>query len=162
MAKSSAPTTIDNNTGAVAVQGISRTDIASVQSFEAAFELALAHFGEIVSSTELGDGFTVVDKKDIVGKAMLILGWEPGKNEKFGPFTIVRAITRTNEKILFVDGSSGIKEQLQVFENLTGRAGGILAETGLRVSNYTYTDDKGEERPASTYYIDVAAAGTAA
>lgn len=147
-------TTVSKTTKDVVAQPISRVDLASVTTFEQAFALAEATYGEIISSEELGDGFAVVEKSSLVGVPFLILGWEAGKNEKHGPFTIVRGITKDNGKVLFVDGSTGIKDQLAVFQQVSGRTGGLLAVDGLRVSNYTYTDPAdGKDKPASTYYI---------
>lgn len=151
---------VTDTTKDVVVQPISRVDLAALTTFDQAFALAEATYGEIISSEELGDGFAVVEKSSLVGVPFLILGWEAGKNEKHGPFTIVRGITKENQKVLFVDGSTGIKDQLAVFQQVSGRSGGLLAIGGLRVSNYTYFDAEAQkDKPASTYYIAESVAG---
>lgn len=145
----------ETTTKDVAVQPISRVDLAALQTFDQAVGLAEQAYGEIISAEALGDGFAVTDKRLLVGKPMLILSWEDGKNVKFkgNGFTIVRAITKENDKVLFVDGSTGIRDQLTVFQQVSGRTGGLLAEHGLRVSEYEYTEEDGTVTPAKTYYI---------
>ena len=88
---------VTETTKDVVAQPISRVDLAALTTFDQAFALAEATYGEIISSEELGDGFTVVEKSSLVGVPFLILGWEAGKNEKHGPFTIVRGSTKENQ-----------------------------------------------------------------
>lgn len=152
-------TTVSDTTKDVVAQPISRVDLASVTTFDQAVALAESAYGEIISSEELGDGYTVVEKSSLLNVPFLILSWEEGKNVKFendgkpAGFTIVRGVTQNNDKVLFVDGSTGIRDQLTVFQQVSGRSGGLLAKFGLRVSEYEYTDAKGKKIPAKTYYI---------
>lgn len=108
----------------------------------------------------LSDGFEAVDnKRDLVGKDMALLSWTFSHSDKFdGEFVTVRAITTDNRKVRFSDGSSGIYAQLRELTTRREAEGhpypqGALICNGLRVSDYTYQDDKGKKTAASTFYI---------
>lgn len=137
----------------VAVQGFTFEALAGITTFQQAIELATDKHGQLLDSLDLGDGFASKEKSELVGVPMVILEWQNGKNTSYGDFLIVKVVTDKNEKVVFVDGSTGIKQQLDVITENSGRTGGILAREGLRVSEYTYTDDDGKEKPAKTYYI---------
>jgi hypothetical protein len=101
----------------------------------------------------LGDGFTALaDKDKLVGVAFAIPKFKIVQGD-FGEFVVVWAITRDGHKLRFSDGSSGIKEQLLRYQELTGQYGGLVCQTGLTRSDYEYEDADGNMRPATTYYI---------
>lgn len=108
----------------------------------------------------LGDGFDPIDdKRKLVGVDMVLLQWTFSSSDKYnGEFVTVRAMTADNRKIRFTDGSTGIAAQLRDLTTAREKAGhpypnGGLICPGLRVSDYTYTNEKGQKSAASTYYI---------
>jgi hypothetical protein len=104
--------------------------------------------GEAVHIGELDDT-SVVEKADLVGVPMVITAWRQ-KASDMGEYVIVNAAT-PNGKVVFADGSTGIKEQLIKFD-VVGKP--IVVPKGLRRSDYTYKDDEGKAIPATTYYLD--------
>lgn len=139
----------------VATQVLTLDQLRNVLTFEDAVALAKqVNDGVIISSADLGDGFAIKEKKDLIGIQMMLLEWEQGKNVSKGEgFIIVRAVTVNNDKVIFTDGSTGIWRQLTQFTEQTGRTSGMYAQEGLRVSRYTFTDETGKEKDAETYYI---------
>lgn len=138
-----------------------REDYRAIESLEDAMALAAQMHGSVVEADqELGDGFTLInDKKSLIGVPMVFLEWDFHAGD-FGTFVTVRAVTRVDgvtKKFIFNDGSTGIRETLQEFTAQTGRRGGLIARHGLRVSEYEFTNDKGETSPAETFYIDTSA-----
>lgn len=110
--------------------------------------------GEYVDSRELGSGFEVVNDKDqFVGRGMMFVQWRTHEDGKFGAFTICHVVTEDGGKYILNDGSTGIHRQLVDFTKQTGKQTGMLARKGLTRSDYDYTDDKGDVKPATTYYI---------
>lgn len=109
-----------------------------------------------------GDGFTLLssdDKAKLIGVPMVLLEWR-FNNGAQGRFVSVRAVAKTGvddtdvKKVIFNDGSTGILQQLTEITEKTSAQGGLIVRKGLRVSQYTYEDEKGVERPAETYYLD--------
>ncbi|UGC97975.1 hypothetical protein [Rhodococcus phage P19] len=158
MVAKAAKTTEDQKSNALAVQDFSLAELASIQSFEDAAALLATRYETILDSDDLGDGFDLVkDKSTLLDQTMLLISWrimDADDKMKFGePWVIVRAVTEDNRKIVFIDGSTGIRDQLVGVTASSGRTGGVLARDGLRVSVYDYTDDKGVTTEAKTYYI---------
>lgn len=108
----------------------------------------------------LSDGFELIeDKGTLVKTPMALLSWSFSESKEYGgEYVVVRAITRDNRRIRFVDGSTGIRKQLRdltdkrVNESHPYPTGALLCG-GLRVSEYDYTNDKGKTAKARTYYI---------
>lgn len=120
---------------------------------------ALEQAGMGVSGIEdFGSGFVLTDKDQIIGAEMLLVQWRFSEGD-FGPFVSVTALTRDGRRVIFNDGSTGIYAQLKMVTDKRLRNGeanaqsGLTATHGLRVSEYKYIDSKGDERPASTYYL---------
>lgn len=158
MVAKAAKTTEDQKSNALAVQDFSLAELAGIQSFEDAAALLATRYETILDSDDLGDGFELVkDKTKLVGTTMLLVSWrimDTDDKMEFGePWVIVRAVTEDSRKIVFVDGSTGIRDQLIGVTASSGRTGGVLARDGLRVSEYTFTDDTGKTKPAKTFYI---------
>lgn len=134
--------------------------LAQVSSFNDAIALAEDIYGKdviAVAADVLGDGFRIVEDKDtLIGVSFFALSWNFVVGDH-GEYVIVRAITQDDQKLLITDGSTGIRDMLSHYSKQTGRYGGLFCRKGLRRSDYTYTNDKGEERDASTYYLDVSA-----
>lgn len=127
-----------------------------VTDFKAAMQLALElegvrTEGELLAASELGDGFALVDKSTLVGVSMVVLNVIPRTGD-LGEYVVVRAVTKTNQKVVIVDGSTGIKDQLVDF--MTDNDGKFprVWDNGLRVSKYTFDGPNGPT-PAETYYI---------
>jgi len=131
-----------------------RTEIRS-------FEDALATLADagisVQSASDFGDGFGVMDKSEFVNRKFLLLDCRiiPGDKSDFGSdFAILRIVATDGTKAILTDGSreSGLCPQVKRMMD-RGVSGGVMCEKGLTVSEYTYTDEKGKETPAKTYYI---------
>ena len=120
---------------------------------------ALADKGLSVSGIEeFGSGFVLTEKDQLKGAEMLLLQWRFSDGD-FGPFVSVAALTRDGRRVIFNDGSSGIYKQLRTVtltrlkNGETNMQAGLTATHGLKESTYTYEDEQGVKRPASTYYL---------
>lgn len=152
----------DEGTVAKTTAAFSPAQLRDIRTFEDAARLAQEQLGAtVVSSESLGDGFTLYeDKEDLVGLPMMFISWSFSQGD-FGSFVAARVLVQypgnaEAQKYVITDGSTGIYQQLK---DLAERGDGpqiLMAPRGLRKSEYTYTDDKGEKRPAVTYYIDTA------
>lgn len=115
---------------------------------------AAANGAELVTTAELGDGFSVADKATLVGVPMVCL-YATLRSGELGDYAVFRNVTKDGRKVVIVDGSTGMKDQLVDYQNDNPGGWPQLWNHGLRVSRYDYTDEKtGELRPAETYYID--------
>lgn len=134
-------------------------DINSVQDALKVIESNNIGFVDI-SEDNNEDGFELVkEKDDLIGVPMTVLGWRTS-NGDFGEFVSVRAITEDDRKIVFNDGSSGVMATLHRTETRLNMNSlkewlfiPIILEKGLRASNYTFTDDQGKEKKATTHYL---------
>lgn len=126
-----------------------KVDIATLEFSEL---MAMMDQGELIHLRELDDT-DVVSKEELVGIPFIITEWE-AKTGELGTYVVIRAVTQSNNRIVFADGSTGIKDQLLAF-GIQDKP--ILIHKGLRVSNYTYEDEEGKRIPASTYYLDTSA-----
>lgn len=174
MASKTNPTTVDENgapsQGAeMILKGPQWDDdtLLGIDSFDAAVALVQAEFGgELVSAEEtLGNGFTILNgeaKNILVGVPCVFMGWNFNAGDK-GEFVSAQIVARMPGggmlKAIVNDGSTGIFKQLKAFTGRTGKLGGLSARGGLTRSDYKYMDETtGEERPATTYYINTTAA----
>lgn len=137
----------DGSTSLV-IRSVTDAELNAVASFEDAVRLATEVYGDLVPSYELGDGFTAVDSKDdLVGVPFLIIGWGLGWSD-FGVgerFSIVRVVTQDNQKLRFVDGSTGVHRQLMdSFRGSPVNFRAILAIDGLQRNEYTPRDENGD------------------
>lgn len=133
----------------------------AIDGFQAAMQLALELEGvnsesQLLAASELGDGFALADKQTLVGVKMVALSVKLSTGE-IGEYVVVRAVAKDGRKVVIVDGSTGIKDQLAEYMEANHGTFPRLWENGLRVSTYTYTNEKGEESPAATYYINTSA-----
>lgn len=125
--------------------------------FEAAgVDVSFAH-------EQLGDGFAILgkdDKMSLIGKPMALIEWRFNRGDQ-GDFVSIRAVDMSVQpfrKVILNDGSTGIYRQLRDFTDQTRIQAGLMVKNGLRVSEYTYYDDKqGIEKPAKTFYLDTSA-----
>lgn len=140
---------------------ISDDVLAGIGTFDDAIAILGAEGIDLRSAEDLGDGFSVIeDKQALIGSPFVILQWRFLLGD-FGEFVAAHIMTRDavdgHNKFVLIDGSTGIREQLRIFQDQTGKNGGLVCKRGLRASDYTFTDEKGNEKPARTYYIDTAA-----
>lgn len=114
----------------------------------------ISHIGDI-------DEQRKVEKDKLIGKAFILTSWKfrPGEYGPESDFAVCEITTKDNEKLLFTDGSTGIKDQLKTYERKLAKLGRpsvspIYVPNGLMVSNYMWTDPSdGIAKPASTYYF---------
>lgn len=133
-------------------------EMMEVQNFADAFAILKAAGLEptVVNEFEL-----IEDKKTLIDVPFIILSYKFHPGDYGGEFVSVSAITDQNKKIVFNDGSTGIRAQLQALSD-KGIQTGIICMHGLRVSEYYYnadtkevSNDKAEGfAPASTFYLD--------
>jgi hypothetical protein len=104
----------------------------------------------------LGDGFSVLtDKRLLLDKAFVIVRYGQHTSEKNGgTFTTLHVVTDTGEKLIVNDGSTGIHAQCQEIRNAMGRVAPLHVPRGLRMSEYDYTNEKGEVSRATTFYLN--------
>lgn len=114
------------------------------------------------ASDVLADEWPEIDKAKLINVNFVLTTWQvskPGESDTGNQYLVCRGITSDGKRFRFTDGSTGIMAQLV---NLTrqriknGQAtpnAGLHAVSGLTVSEYTFTDDKGKTQPAKTYYI---------
>lgn len=135
-------------------------------------EVAAAFEGELIEFE--GSPWKVIDKAELVGVPFVIADVRAYYGKFDNDVVAVMALVQgdDNEKVrrvVFNDGSTGIKEQVLHMVRTTGRKAGILCAGGLRASDYTYTptDLDGnslvgkkapdgttyKETPATTYYV---------
>lgn len=134
-------------------------DLRAITSFQDAQRLLEANQVELLdASTEIGDGFTLLDNKDVlVDIPFIALTWvfsdgdypvidekgvpqvDPETGEPImGKFCTMRVVTGDGKKFIVNDGGTGIAKQLLGFEQRTGRSVGLLVQKGLRKSSYNH------------------------
>lgn len=133
-------------------------ELAGITSFDDALNLVASRIGENnidVASDEIGDGFKLLENKDqICGVPLLLVTWDFHMGDH-GEFVSIKAVTKDGQKLIINDGSSGLYKQLAEYSAKKNKQGGMLCQKGLRRSDYKYTDENGNEKPATTYYLDV-------
>lgn len=134
------------------------TALRSVETFEDAFELAAIAFNGVAdATTEIGDGFELLDDKDdLIGVPFIILTFSlhEGEHKRDGEnlkFVSMRIMTKGNRKFVVNDGGTGLAEQLVNYARRTGKAGGLGVPHGLRVSTYNHP----VHGPGKTHYLDL-------
>lgn len=144
----------------LAKKGPSSDQLADLASFEDALKLARELYGDaavVAASEVIGDGFKLLDNKDqLIEVPFLAIAWDFHQGTH-GEFVSVKVMTKDGQKFVLNDGSTGIRDQLMSYSANSGNYGGLFCMKGLRRSDYTYTDEKGNESGASTYYLDTSA-----
>ena len=144
----------------IQVPQISQSQLREIASFNDAVLLAKSFYGDVaLSSDVLGDGFTLVEKDNLLGEPFVLVDYtvhtsktnfdENGEGLKF---VTVRCVTKEDKRVAFNDGSTGVAQQLR---DLAARQiyGGIYVPNGLRASEYEVLDAKGRKSSATTYYL---------
>lgn len=112
-----------------------------------------------VDSSTFGTGYELLEKKDrLVGTPFAILDWafREGDYDKDRGYVSLIVLTKSGEKWIVNDGSTGIYDQMKgIDKKLGGTPTVIKVGKGLRKSEYTFVDDKGVEKPATTYYLSM-------
>lgn len=142
----------------------STEDLRSIVDFEDVARL-FAERGIVIhdAANEMGDGFTLLkDKRKLCGQPLVLVSWNFTDGD-YGTFVAIRVVAKnpdnTAGKYVIIDGSRGIREQLEGYTATHGgKNGGLVAMGGLRVSEYEYEDENGKKKPAETYYIDISGA----
>lgn len=136
-----------------------------INSFEQALAAAEASFGSLVTAEDLGDGFVLVkeeQKRSLVGVPMVCL-YAQLRTGTLGGYVVARCVTRDHRKVVIVDGSTGMYEQLRLYMESHGGLWINIWGKGLRASDYD-VEVPNPKKPgemmtieATTYYIDTAA-----
>lgn len=101
---------------------------------------------------------TLVQKESLIAVPFLAVNWRFNDNET-GTFVSVEFMSQAGERGVFNDGGTGVMAQLAAITAERESAGhkfprsGRLVRRGLRVSRYTFTNEKGKEQQAETYYL---------
>jgi hypothetical protein len=99
-----------------------------------------------------GTGFSVVDKATLINKRLMILEWHFYDSDKGGgDMVTVHAFTGDGDKVIFNDGSTGIREQLRRVMNMRMANGmdeatacrALIVNNGLKSRTYQRKDDNG-------------------
>lgn len=170
--KASSPSTRESVTGVaerndstVAISGTRFDDetLSGIESFDDALGV-LADAGVVIdhASEKLGNGFAILsDKGLLVGVEILLLSWQfnNGDNGEFVSANVVARMPGQKSPAKFVvnDGSTGIRDQLKLYNAKTGKTAGLHVKNGLRRSDYTFVDDNGQTKNATTFYLDTSA-----
>lgn len=144
---------------------LSNEDYASITSFDDALRLVGEKLGgEVVDASDLGDGFSVLDKsqkKTLIGVPFIVLSvsFHTGDIKKddgtYGEFASLRIVTKDGKKFVLNDGGTGIPEQIKTLWKMRPETMGkpILSHKGLRVSEY----DHPQYGKSETFYLDTSA-----
>lgn len=139
-------------------------DLLEGMSFDEAVAALSGTFTvDTVSADLIGDGYEMMkDKGKLVNIPMVLLQWQFSnpENESFGSkYVIITAMTVAGRRIRFVDGSTGVCEELWNFTNARAKAGnttpnvGLILPDGLSKSEYTYIGEDGKEAEATTFHL---------
>ncbi len=120
-----------------------------------------AQYGADVDNNEV-DGIVSLDivkeKDSLIGVPFLIKSWRFNEG-KYGEFVSAEIVFENGNLAVLNDGSTGIAQQLREVTDNRTKAGhplpqaGRMVKGGLTRSDYTYVDDKGNDTPAVTYYL---------
>lgn len=139
---------------------IGESDLRAISSVDDAFAL-MDSFGGVESFDDYGTGFEIIDDKDrLVGNPFVVVEWRFTKSKEYGgEFVSMAIVTKSGEKLIVNDGSTGVCAQMRRVTDERVKSGrrapqtGLMVSRGLRRSDYTYTDDKGNQIAAKTYYL---------
>lgn len=98
---------------------------------------------------EIGTGFQLLPKEQkgtLVGVPFIILRWRIHDGDFDSVFASASLVTEDGRKLIVVDGSTGICEQLRSLMLKTGRASWVRCPRGLRASQYATCRSCGKPR----------------
>jgi len=128
--------------------------LSGIKSFEDALQvLKDAGVGVVSYAEEFGTGFDILpdrNKDTLVGNPFVIVNVRFSEGDH-GEFVSLHVVTKSGEKWIVNDGSTGIYAQCKsARKNLAG----AFMDKGLRRSDYDYVNVKtGEKTAAKTYYL---------
>lgn len=135
--------------------------LRGIGDYKAALALAAQTAGtELESTTDYGNGFAVLptDEKGRLEKVpFVILEWDFHDGDK-GRFVSALIVTKSGEKLILNDGSTGILRQLtritesRVSRGVANPQASLTVPGGLRRSDYT-TAVNGSLTDATTFYL---------
>lgn len=135
-------------------------EVAPIEAFKSIDKMQAEDFAEFLAREGIalvefeGSTWSMVENKDHLVGVPFVIAAVNFYEGSYGEFVAVRAYQMDGKKIVFVDGGSGIYQQMKDWTDKTGRFTAIRVNGGLRKSDYTYTDeDSGKEIPATTYYL---------
>lgn len=99
-------------------------------------------------SQELGDGFVMTEKDNLINKNFVIMGYVFTPGDYDDEYTILRVVTGDG-KFIITDGGTGIRDQLRNYLNGGNNPLGLVIR-GLRKSEYD-----NEHGHGVTYYLNV-------
>lgn len=159
-------TLVDPATGEVIdfpkVEGFDSPELPVVQNPKALDEMDFAEFKAFMREREIepedfqaGQWELIKDKDKLLDVPFIIAGAQFYEGSK-GPrgFVSVRAFKEDGTKIVFVDGGTGIRDQIESFITKNGPTAliGKMCRNGLRKSDYFYVDGD-PTTAATTYYL---------
>ena len=129
---------------------ISDETLGGINSYADAIAV-LAEVGiSVENASDYGNGFVVVDKKELINRPFLIIEWRFNQSDKYGgDFVSVEAVTESGDKIVFNDGSTGVRDQLKAIEARRAAAGipqpamGLMCGNGLVAKDFTPKETDG-------------------
>lgn len=142
-------TTVDNMRALASIQAFAGDDqMRDIASYEDALALAEAVHGDVLDiAEELGTGFVLLkDKGKLVDQEFVLVQWRFTAGEFSKMFVSAALVTKTGDKYIITDGSSGIMDQLFTFSQDQKRFGGVRVHHGLRVSAYDTCAECGRPR----------------
>lgn len=106
----------------------------------------------------------LTDKDELVNQPFVILSWAFNEGDYSDNFVSVTVMNKANELLVFNDGSTGVKAQLQIHTERHGtHRGPIIVRKGLSKSVYFRDPESGEiykkkpenikTEPAYTFYL---------
>lgn len=128
-------------------------DLRAISSFRDAQALIEAQMGTSLAdaTTEIGDGFTMLDDKDaLLNVPFIAVHWTFAPGDYGQEFVIMRVLTERGDKYIIVDGGTGVCQQMREFTTEHRRNAGLLVPRGLRKSEYV-----NEFGPGTTHYLNV-------
>jgi hypothetical protein len=140
------------------------TEIAVVDSIRAVDKMTAEEYMDWLSTESIevvdfdggSDWELIGDKDELIGKDFVIarIRFNSRANgQSWDGVSVCAYDSKDGKKFIFNDGGTGVYNQLQNYVDTHGVATGIRCKRGLRVSRYTYTDEKGKEAEAATYYL---------
>lgn len=136
-------------------------ELAAIDGWDSLATLAKSEGVVIGDTSDYGTGFTVLETKDkatLVGTEFAIVQVDFNDSEvgDSGEFVTLHIVTRDGRKLILNDGSTGIYAQVKsMVKRMPAGTTRVLIKCpkGLTRSDYKYVNDKGEEKPATTYYL---------
>lgn len=115
------------------------------------------HFGFSNAQDEIETdqfGPILEDKSKLVNRPIMLVHWNFYDGD-YGEFVSAWVMTPEGERFIVNDGSTGMYAQLRTLTDTKNIRSMLLVKRGLRASDYTYTDPRGQSHPARTYYLDI-------